>query len=67
MTTTKSGARLRREAAGFTRAALGREVGVSPATLFNIERGYRPADEVAQRLSEVLGCTVDELFDPAPA
>jgi len=58
--------RERRKQLGYTLTQLSQCVGVTPGFLSLVERGLRvPRLETAQRLANVLDCTIDELF-PAP-
>jgi transcriptional regulator with XRE-family HTH domain len=51
--------RTAREHVGMTAAALAYLVDVSPSTISRLEHGLRlPMHETAQRLEEVLGCTL---------
>lgn len=61
-----------REAAGLTQIQLALRVGVTQGTLANWERGARlPQLENLVRISNILGCGVDELLglgaEPEPA
>lgn len=62
-----------REAAGLTQIQLALRVGVTQGTLANWERGARlPQLENLVRISNILGCGIDELLglgaaqEPAP-
>ena len=56
-----------REAAGLSRGALARAAGTSDSAIVQLERGERsPSLELAGRLADVLGVTVDELRRAAP-
>jgi len=56
----------RRKQLGYTLTQLASQVGVTPSFLSLVERGLRvPRLETAQKLANVLDCTIDELF-PAP-
>lgn len=61
-----------REAAGLTQIQLALRVGVTQGTIANWERGARrPQLENLVRISNILGCGVDELLglgaEPEPA
>jgi putative transcriptional regulator len=52
-----------RKELGLTQEELAKEVEISRAYLVNIEKGkYTPSLQVAQKLSMILGKSVDELF-----
>lgn len=53
---------MRREAAGYTRRALGDLAGVSERSIAAYESGETvPRVDALHRLSESLGCTLDDL------
>ena len=52
---------------GLTRKALADKVGVNPQTIGFLERGdYKPSLELALKLAEVFGVSVDLLFSFRP-
>ena len=52
-----------RESKGLRQDELAREVAVSRQTIIAVEKnGYTPSTELALRLAQVLGTTVEELF-----
>jgi putative transcriptional regulator len=52
-----------RVAAGLRQEDLAESTGVSRQTIISIERGrYNPSLELAWRLSQTLGVTIEELF-----
>jgi transcriptional regulator with XRE-family HTH domain len=56
-----------REAAGLSQVKLAKAAGVSPRALQNWEYGKRTFDfEAAVKLSQALGCTLDELAGIEP-
>lgn len=56
--------RVMRENVGLTQAALGKLVGVEQHTVSQWESGYRmPRADKLPRLANVLGCTINDLFD----
>lgn len=55
--------RLRFEHGGMTQESLAGTAGVTRQTIIALETGrYAPSLELAMRLADVFGCTVDELF-----
>lgn len=58
--------RTRREAAGFSREALGRAVGRSTSLITAMERGYRCGDETAARIAKVLDCSTADVLHETP-
>jgi transcriptional regulator with XRE-family HTH domain len=42
---------------------LAREAGCSSSLIWQLEKGYRPGDELSERIAAVLGCTVEQLFE----
>jgi molybdate-binding protein/DNA-binding XRE family transcriptional regulator len=58
----------RRDGRGLTQQDLARKVGATRQALHAIETGrYLPNVALAVRLARALGCTVEDLFAPAPA
>ena len=56
-----------REAAGLTQLKTAQEIGVSTATLIRYESGTRePRATELLKMSELFGCTVDELLGGSP-
>ena len=54
-----------REAAGLTQVALGESVGVEQHTISQWESGHRtPRADKLPLLARVLGCKIDDLFEP---
>lgn len=52
-----------RKLRGYTQAQMAEKIGVSRSTYTNYESGNRTPDyEVLERISDVLGCSLDELF-----
>ena len=48
---------------GYTQAQMAEKLGISRSTYTNYERGNRSPDlETLEHISDVLGCTLDELF-----
>lgn len=57
--------RFRRERLGWTKQRLGDELGLTSTQVYNYERGIsKPTIDVALRLSDLFGCTVNELTLP---
>ena len=56
-----------RKSRGYTQAQLAEKLGISRSTYTNYENGNRTPDfEVLERISEVLACSLDELFGRKP-
>jgi putative transcriptional regulator len=59
----KNHLKVRRSTAGHTQEELGSRVGVSRQTIISIERfRYKPSLELALKLAQELGTTVEDLF-----
>lgn len=55
-----------RKSKGYTQAALAEALGVDQSTVCLWEKGKTcPRAEIAYRLAELLGCTLDEVFQAA--
>ena len=53
---------------GYTQAQMAEKLGISRSTYTNYERGNRSPDlETLEHISDVLGCTLDELFGRSKA
>ena len=53
----------RRSAAGFTQEYVAKTVCVTQEAISNYENGnYKPKYDVAKKLAELFGCTVDEIM-----
>ena len=53
-----------REKAGLSQAELSEKIGVTQSMLCQIERGTKnPSLQVGKIISEVLGCSIDALFE----
>lgn len=51
----------------YTQAQMAEKLGISRSTYTNYENGNRTPDfEVLERISEVLACSLDELFGRKP-
>jgi putative transcriptional regulator len=60
----KNKVKSRRVLADLTQEDLAQKVGVTRQTVLAIEKGnYAPSVVLALRLSKILGCTVEDLFD----
>ena len=54
----------RREAHGMSQAALAKAVKTSQVNIWNYENGrYRPKYDIASRLAELFGCSVQDIMD----
>ena len=52
-----------RKQRGYTQAELANKLGISRSTYANYESGNRSPDfETLERISDILNCTLDELF-----
>ena len=57
----------KREERGLTRRELAEKVGASYASIRNYEKGYREPDiDMLARISEALGCTMNDLVERRP-
>lgn len=53
-----------RKSSALTATELAKKIGVTQPTISRYERGTRKISvENAQRISDILGCTIDELFE----
>lgn len=56
-----------REARGMTRKQIADAVGVSEVAVYYWENGrQKPSADKLPKLAELLGCSIDELFDQRP-